>query len=1064
VKPVELFLNWTNNYASNITITINESFNNITVEILNGTSSVIPNYSQINSLTYCQPGEYRLFIIDVNESNSYDNFIGPLNATNSSIATVIDNVGQYSHLQCKPGRYWVEKFTIRNKTQTNETANITVFIDIPISASNNANFLSTGIESFNGNFTPNATTYHSYYFNITELSNGTTNVTGVAINLSSSADTDLFLLDDSGNLKAKSINKSSNTEWLLHNFLPSSSAMWEIRVYGNSTSSISYTGYITFTGLNLLNSTNQRVSSIDLGVKNASETIQKNFILRNELNLSLSNVVEQKEVYYEKKFGGSGSNNFTFIVPSFASKVRVSMNWTGGSNYSFEVYNQSGILVGSSVNKHVYANITGVMEEEYDEISSIGSSAGLWRVEVRNNSVITDPYDVKVSIYVSPSSWIRSNYTSMTFNRSGESNSSTGIQINFTIPNNTMSGTYKGYIRYIDSNNAGIDIPFSVNVTTPMLVVNNTMNSMITRVDENYGANITRILNFILNNTGDYDLVINITNSSNVLSCVSGSCSGYHPTFIFNKITSITNHSSQTLNVNITFNSSMPKGLYEGWIFINATNSSISLSSHPYPTFNLTLRLNLTDLLDVRVFDIVSIDGNNIVENSTASENVTAKVRVYYINGTEIEAGNSLTTSNFSIWLINRNVSSYRIPTSGSLSSYNGTNPLYYPDYYNVNFTVPANKPGGFYDIHVNISYTRNVRFSGEGVNTSFLLNNTGLYMALVSYPSSLSNGTSGTVNVSIKNYGPVKALTPKIKLNKGSYISSVSYSSISSNCGVTGTPGEEVTISSINPNGTQVCYVAWTITAGSSEGTGTSTVNGTSGIWFNNLSFSTNVYVPSTTTTTTAASTSTSTTTTTTIPVEEAVYLNITDYPSLVEIEQGQNKSISVTVKNINDTISQTVSLTILNMSSNWYDVSPSSVLISYGDNYTFNITFKIPENASVMDYKGMFKAYSGYGSDFQRFTLRVIPGSKLQAEIVANLSSLKNEAKNLGKAINSSKAQGYNLTEVESLFNQLNSKINEALNYLNQSDYMSAYLLLDDIEDLLNKTKNALVEATTP
>ena len=190
---------------------------------------------------------------------------------------------------------------------------------------------------------------------------------------------------------------------------------------------------------------------------------------------------------------------------------------------------------------------------------------------------------------------------------------------------------------------------------------------------------------------------------------------------------------------------------------------------------------------------------------------------------------------------------------------------------------------------------------------------------------------------------------------------------------------------------------------------------------------------------------------------------MNITDYPSLVSVEQGENKSVSVTVKNINDTVDQSVSLSILNLTSSWYSVDPSFATINHGNSRNFNVTFKIPENASVMDYKGMFKAYSSYGSTFQRFTLRVTPGAKLQAEIVANLSSFRNETVSLEKAINQSKAQGYDVSEAENLLNQTKLKLKQALNYLNQSDYRSAYLLLDDIENLLNQTKEALIKATS-
>jgi len=91
--------------------------------------------------------------------------------------------------------------------------------------------------------------------------------------------------------------------------------MWEIRVYGNYTSTIPYNGMIVFTTLNVTNSSDIQVSSIDFGVMNASELKQTEIILRNEGNLTLSNVAESKELYHVNRFSGSNAKNFTFFVP-----------------------------------------------------------------------------------------------------------------------------------------------------------------------------------------------------------------------------------------------------------------------------------------------------------------------------------------------------------------------------------------------------------------------------------------------------------------------------------------------------------------------------------------------------------------------------------------------------------------------------------------------------------------------------------------------------------------------------------------------------------------------------
>ena len=1095
VTPDTIYLNWTNNYASNITITINESFNNITVEILNGTSVATVNYSQTNSQTRCGSGSqgYYLFVKDVNASNLYNNTIGPLNATNSSIATIIDNI-DFNHNQCSPGRYWINQLIIRNTTQTNEIANITVFIDIPISSSNtltesvnNANLPTTGVGYFgNGaNLPINATTYHSYYFNTSLVPNAT----GIMINLtgwSASQDIDLFLFDNSTTpaLKAKSINKTHIVESLLYNYLPSTEKMWEIRVYGNSTSNISYNGMIIFTTLNVTNSSNLQVSSINFGVMNASELKQAEIILRNEGNLTLSNVIESKELYRVHKFGGNDAENFTFIVPdsSIATRVKVSLNWTGSSNYSFNLYNQNDSIVMSSVNKYVYANATRAMQEEYNETSSI-STAGIWKVEVKNNSVATDPYNITVYVYVSPTNWISTNYTTMTFNRTGNSNYTSAVQINLTVQNTTMDGLYEGYIQYLDSNKAGIKIPISINVTTPMLVVNGTLNSTTIRIDEDYGINLTRVLNITLNNTGFYNLGLSLTNSSNILSGPSG----YFANFTYNQITSINNYSSQFLNVNITFNSSMSTGVYEGWILFNATSTSVNLTSHPYESFNLTLRLNLTNSLDVRVQEIISADGDTYTLN-TSAENVTTKLKIYYVNGTTVEAKNALNTSNFTIWLVNSNLTSHRIPSSGGLSIYNGTNPIYIDPFYTINFVVPASSPGGQYAVHTSVNYNKNPRYTGEGINQSLFINNTGLYMTCT-YPDSTCNinveeGSNTTyLNVSVVNYGSVDPVGGTISFINNSCYADIDALSARTTC--TGSPsGMTFTSINVSRNISEGCIFSWRIV---STGSVSSNIPCTYNIRLTNTSYHTDNQISGTLTVTDTG------VTTTTVPSSSsggtggsggdstskvsgtAEYLNIVDYPTSISIEQGGSKVVSVAVNNTNKTLTQNMKLTIDGINSSWYSVNPSTaVKLKRGESYTFEVTFNIPTNASIGDYSAKFNATSLYinpvkptttfiyDTVLKSFTLKVAPGEALKSEITTKLSGYTNDMNSLEQEINQSKNQGYNTSEADSLLSQLKTKINQAKNYVSSGDYTSAYNLLDDIAGLINQTRTALTGLT--
>jgi len=1089
-----IYLNWTNNYRFNITIGINStSFNNITVEILNTSSGVSSNYSHANSgRTRCQLAAadtgYRLFVMNV--SGDYNNIIGPIDSGLTKSVVIADNI-DYNHLSCIPGRYRIERFTLRNQTNTNETLNITVLVEIPISFANNYNIASTGIETFGDSGTrllENTTTYHSYYLNTSVVPNAT----GIMINLtgwSSSQDVDLFLFDNSSTpmLKAKSINKTSTSESLLYNFLPTTEKIWEIRIYGNSTSAIYYNGTVVFTTLNANKSSDILMASLNFGVLNATTTNQKIYNLTNEGNLTLSNVVETKELYHIERFNGNSTKNSTFYVSyPVVKKIKAVLNWTGASNYTLNVFNQDDSLVANSTNKYVYANKTGAMQEEYAETSNI--SSGIWKVGVINNTNVTyNPYNVTVYLYTDSADWIRTNYTTMIFNRTGNDNYTVDIQINLTIPNTTMNGLYEGYLQYLDVNSAGLRIPISFNVTTPMLIVNNTFNFTTITVNENYGINLNRNIYVNVNNSGPYNLFIELTNSSGELHCVSGTgCNtSYIATLTFNQTNPIGAYSSKVMNITISFNSSMPRGLYEGWILFNTANSTTgNLSSHPTETFNLTLRLNLTDVIDIRIFDIISF-GDDAVINGSITENARLKFKLYYVNGTELGT-NSLNTSNFTIWLTNMNISSYRIPWSGGLNLANGTDPIYTGNYYYVNFTVSANKPGGYYIMNIMANYTENSLF-GYNANQTIMISSTGLLMSTNSTgcsfgtslgynptPSVVNNTTTNYIYVNISNYGPLAASCTNITFNESCRYS-VSYLGYTGCvlCDHADATSSGISWITISPAAySSSCLVWWKITPGMAESYPQCTYGNiwadSSNQWFNpnGINVTMTVTAAATTTTTTTATTVSSnegtsgTTGTTNRTATALLYLDITSYPSTVSIEQGGNKTETIKVKNINKTITQNVKLEIFGIEdSSWYSIVPSTyVPITNQSEYTFFVAFNIPKSTAVNDYPALFKASSSYNYTKKNFVLEVTPGEETKTQITLNISNYKTQILSLEKELNQSKSKGVNVSEAESLFSQLKQKITSVDAYIALGDFDSAYDLLDDIEILINQTKSAM------
>ena len=1067
-----VYLNWTNSYVFGVVI--NSTANNDSVNIFNASSALAANYSQSNSQSICT--QYFLLVQNAS-AGKWTNTTILLNATNMTTMNLVDNavgVGGPDHSTCLPGRYSTTTFNFANSSNSNENANIAVISDIPIST-NNTLSASTHIGSFSGTLPGNATngTYQSYFFN----TNATPNATAITLNLSTSAGqiANLWLMNGTVVL-AKSINQNTS-QFLSYNFLPPTTQgqWWEARVFGNSTSAIAYNGFITYSTLNVSNASNtvQQVSTINFGTMNVSSNNTLNLNLNNAGNISLSNVALSSNIYRTIRFGGNAANNYSFLVSdsSIASKIHVSLNWTGATSYTLNLYDPSGNLVTTSSNYYMNANASSVNQELFNETSSIAQ--GFWTASVVDNNAGTDPYNVTIFVYQG-SSWISSNYTTTSFNQF----TTNATYVNLTVPNTTIDGNYEGQIIFTDANNAAVVIPFNVTVTTPTLILQNAsfsptvLNTFISdsyRIDENTNTSLNKTLYLNLTNLGSFDSIVTISNSSN-LTCTSCGAAYYANLTVNTTSINASSHASQIISFNIIFNYSIPTGSYTGWIFFNSTNSTNVLSAHPYSTYNLTLNLNLTNLLTVKITNIQSFNGDRIARN-TAGENVTAIMNLTYVNATPIGLGTQILVSNFtSLWLQEGNVSSLgRTPSSGSLSLFNGTNPLFLNSFYNVNFTVPSSQPGGLYTLHTQASVTRTdgLVLSGEGISSSpLVVNNTGLFMStntsgVCSFGSTCSNSiainpnATLTVYANIANYGPVTASGATLNITTACTAYTIAAGSTYGNCtqsSFSGTAWSGVVFPYSNN-----CTVTWTLTAGTSAATSCATayLMGGGSTWFDPSGINLTITVSNTT----SSSSNSNSNNNNNLPTSTstAVYVSITNYPSIIYVIQNSTNSTTVTVKNVNDSKTQDIGLSMTNLTSSWYSITPAvQTSIPPYSSTNFSLAFTVSGGAAVQDYNANLVASSTYGNDTKGFIVRVLPSANTKVLINDTYQLYNLNYTNLAADVNKSKASGMNTTLVEADLSAVKMKLDQAQSYINSGDYFSAQQALNQAKALLDQAHN--------
>jgi hypothetical protein len=1100
LTPDALYLNWTNNYRANVTVIANSSNSyDIVVGVNNYTTGIRGNYSQ-NSFTWATkyywgtgPGCFYSGdstkdnpLLIQNETGYYTNTSGPIpNGTNTTFIFIHDVI-------CPPGRYY-GNVTVLNITNSTENANVTITIDVPISSSNELN-TTTGIATFKGVFPAYASAYHSYYFNTSSIENKTSLV--VTLNWSSSnKDLDLFLFDDTGNMVAKSININTNTETIRYDYLPENK-MWEVRIYGNISSNEEYVGKLYFITLNATDSSNNNtLTNVDLGFLNVSESQQINVTLTNQGGIVLDNVTEIAEIYHLNAFNAVGTNNFTFVVPSYATKIRVSVNWTGDNYYNLTLYRPEGSVEGTSTEKYINANISLAEKEEFVETTNI--TKGIWKVEIINNTNATNQYTVMAKFWVNTNEWVNSTYNTTTFNTSGNDNYTLDYVLNITIPTTSLSGYYRILTRYTTSSGAALTIPIGLNVTSAILLVNNTLGSDTIVVKDNTGFNRTGSsvlqLTIPIANRGDQNITFEGTSNSTNLSYGSHTIN-----FTYSYPASIISGGTDNLSINISINTEETgntAGIYSGWIYLNATEA------YPYQGFNLTLRVNLTNYIRLVVASIETSDGNDWKENNGINENTTVKLKVYYVNGTVENTEKYVHLNNFSFWLTEGNVSSHRIPSSGYLSKYNGSTTLYVFPYYWVNVTIPSNQPGGYYYLHGSLTMNVNgVNLSGATSGYPLVINDTGLHLANVDSVDigNINEGSYYDFDVAVRNYGPYTADNAQIQFHKGTCPITISTPSFSGSCAsVSGGGSNGIWTIDLAGNTSTPCYLVWRLTGNNvSSSTACSSLNITvnnmrsfnniTGISLTVVNLDTTGDSTSTTTGTTGASCTTNANCADNYYCKDGVCtllvcsenehivdhkcvayvdkVQITDYEKIIYVKVGGTNKTQITVKNTGDRrYDAKLNVTIGDGIS--YSINSESCPLTSGAYCAFTVTFNVSNDTLLGNHSGTFKAYKlGDTSvyDSKSFTLFVLPTEERQLKLKKMFSDFQKRLETMENEYLQIKTGGFvseaNATAVEILINRSKSILSEISSYLNNEDYVSVESGLLDLNITLERIKSKI------
>ncbi len=1096
-----LYINWTSDI-----INVTGKVDGLILYVENGSTHILSNYSQ-NSFysaggNYPNLGDssnYSMCFTDATDGSGMK--FSVQNASNGifSNTSTLDTSNVWilnlsAHSICPPGRYY-GYFTVRNLTNSssyvNNTANVSAIIDIPISKDNTLN--STDFSGFfYGTMPEDYYTYHSYYFNTSEFEN----TTAVTISLSGfSEDVDLFLFDSDGIIKNASMNPGTQSEKISYMHLPYGE-MWEIRVYG--TKSTVYKGHIYFSRINA------SVSSINLGTMDPNQNGTKTngnslFRLSNVDNKNVTNVQQITELYRVEKWDNDGrgydKNNYSIevLVPSFAEKLMVKIEWakqsTGNvSNWTLYLYNPSGTLIGSSLDQYISANVTNATAME--SVTTTTISEGYWNVTVINGNTSEEQtpsvYNITAYIWFNSSRWIATNFTNGTLigaaGMGNPTNASCDVNVSINTPQEKlMNGSYEGFLRYTNNSGWVINVPLKFDLKAGFLILNHNISNATATfiIKESIGIDKNRFINISYNNSGAYDIYFNYSHSSfnltNDESWINFTIDNL-PGSTSDRGHIIPAYSSDTIDITLNISQAIThdtQGIYNGWITFNTTLAADdglndTTRSYPYGNFNISIKVNLTDELEINITGIKWDSQGGLpyeMENITRNDTFTFKFYVTLPNGTNVTL-----YSHHNATLIHLNESN--MTTHGGhlsnrtygWSSYN--NPICDGnDFCYVNGTLRPNFLGGKYTVRINVSYyTGRVNLTGTGVYNYLIVNNTGLNMSIINNGAGSKNNNIGTIdegkskyfNISVTNYGNATA-RGKLLMGTCSYVTITAYAANDTSGCYWGKSGNYFTLN-LGPQKT--CWFAWKITASSTHDSNKSCVDSNLiSINFTDPSFGNISGVTLIVGNADASSSSgndggddsddgdSSTTT------DRSV--SITNYDSLVSIVLGSSGSTNVTVKNTGEVTSAIK----LNVSVDGISktISPTYCNLGVNAECDFEVTLDVYNETNLGNHAGTLRAYvSQYETwyDEESFTVKVLSNPEREAEIndsyinlSATLEGLINEFNALRPTIIGLVSED-NLTFVDNLVNDTNSLITESWNAIASGDYITAEEKLNQVE----------------
>jgi len=189
----------------------------------------------------------------------------------------------------------------------------------------------------------------------------------------------------------------------------------------------------------------------------------------------------------------------------------------------------------------------------------------------------------------------------------------------------------------------------------------------------------------------------------------------------------------------------------------------------------------------------------------------------------------------------------------------------------------------------------------------------------------------------------------------------------------------------------------------------------------------------------------------------EEAplVNLSIVDAPREINLLRGRTTKKAVVVANTGDRQLRNISLVMIGVPSNWYDIQPSQFpRLSTESLETFQLTLDPPSDAPLRRYNATFLSTSSQDSDKQKVGIEVF--QTLDEKIQADIDRLERDLAELKAQKEHLKERGIDVSAVETLITEIETSLDSARDNIEAGDHDKALEDISTAESLVSEARS--------